>query len=165
MIERKKDEWHIKVSWYSGLFSLLLSQGFGVRIPARHERPLARHLSTFATLHPDVIMYLVVSGGVNNCKANWKSSFKIVIIIIILFHFYIALNTNVSQRFTDLQIYYYPGHWIQYLPAHIVCTISTPWGSIAARRLYLTLKNCLTNNDGRILLGWRVASAGQYLAK
>ena len=36
---------------------------------------------------------------------------------------------------STLQIYYYPGHWIQYLPAHThththtVCTISTPWGA------------------------------------
>ena len=48
-----------------------------------------------------------------------------------------------------LQIYYYPSHWIQCLPAHTACTIS-PSGSIPAMR-YLTLKNCLTINDGRIL--------------
>ena len=28
-----------------------------------------------------------------------------------------------------LQIYYYPGHWNQCMPAHNVCTISTPWGA------------------------------------
>ena len=64
-----------------------------------------------------------------------------------------------------LQIYYYSGHWIQCLPARTVCTISTPWGAFQAGD-YMTLKNCLTNNDGRILPGthltpgWRVASAG-----
>ena len=30
---------------------------------------------------------------------------------------------------STLQIYYYPGNWMQYLPAHNVCTISTPLGA------------------------------------
>ena len=55
-----------------------------------------------------------------------------------LIYFYIALSTNVSKRFT---IYYYPGHWIQCLPAHNVCTISTPWGAFQPGA-----QNCLTNN-------------------
>ena len=42
--------------------------------------------------------------------------------IIIIFNFYKALNTNVSKCFTN-----WIGHWIQCLPAHNVCTISTPW--------------------------------------
>ena len=48
---------------------------------------------------------------------------------------YIALNTS-RTSLSALQIYYYRGHWIQCLPAHTVCTISTPV------RRYLTLKNC-----------------------
>ena len=64
-----------------------------------------------------------------------------------------------------LQIYYDPGHWIQCLPAHKCVHNLHSLGSIPAR-CYLTLKNCLINNDGRILPrthltpGRRVASAG-----
>ena len=36
-----------------------------------------------------------------------------------------------------LQIYYYPGHWIQCLPAHTVCTISTPWGAFQPGVLHI----------------------------
>ena len=64
-----------------------------------------------------------------------------------------------------LQIYYYPGHWIQCLSStHCVHNLHS-LGSIPTGR-YLTLTSCLTNNDGRILPGthltpgWRVASAG-----
>ena len=51
-----------------------------------------------------------------------------IIIIIIIFSFYIALNTS-RTSLSALQIYYYPVHWIQCLPAHNVCTIFTPWGA------------------------------------
>ena len=42
---------------------------------------------------------------------------------IMIFSFYIVLNTSRTSLST-LQIYYYPSHWIQYLPAQTVCTIS-----------------------------------------
>ena len=51
-----------------------------------------------------------------------------------------------------LQIYYYPGH-LDLVLAHTHCVHNLhSLGSIPARR-YLTPKNCLTNNDGRILPG------------
>ena len=52
----------------------------------------------------------------------------ISILLIIIFSFYIALNTS-TMSLSALQIYYYPGHWTQCFPTHTVCTISTPWGA------------------------------------
>ena len=87
-----------------------------------------------------------------------------LIIIIIIFSFYMALITNVStgERFTNILL---PRSLHSVLVrTHCVHNLHS-LVSIPARR-YLTLKNCLTNNDGRILPGshlthgWRVASAG-----
>ena len=81
-------------------------------------------------------------------------------IIIIIFHFYIVLNTNVSKHFKDIHCTITPVIGCNTCP-HTLCTISDSLGSIPVRR-YLTLTNCLTNNDGRILPGthltprWRV---------
>ena len=87
---------------------------------------------------------------------------KNIKIIIIIFNFYIALNTNVSKRFTNILL---PRSLDSVLArTHCVHNLHSP-GSIPAGR-YLTLTSCLTNNDGRILPGthltpgWRVASAG-----
>ena len=61
---------------------------------------------------------------------------------------YIALNTNVSKRFTNILL-----PWsLDTVLARTRCVHNLhSLGNIPARR-YLTLKNCLTNNDGRIPL-------------
>ena len=81
--------------------------------------------------------------------------------MMILFSFYIELNTNVSKPFTDILL----PRSLDSVLARTYCVHNLhSLGSFPARR-YLTLKNCLTNNDGRSLPGthltpgWRVAIA------
>ena len=55
-----------------------------------------------------------------------RKIYHVFIIIIWLFIMRLRHTLYVSKR---LQIYYYPGHRIQsVIPAHNVCTSSTPWG-------------------------------------
>ena len=69
-----------------------------------------------------------------------------IIITIIIFCFYIVLYTNISKRFTDILL---PRSLDSILArTHCVHNLHS-LGSIPARR-YLTLKNCLTNNDMEI---------------
>ena len=75
------------------------------------------------------------------------------IIIIIIIRFYIVLNTS-TMSLSALQIRYYPGHWIQCLPEHTVCTISTPWGllqPVYVIQPYKDLDDQNVNNDSPLL--------------
>ena len=77
----------------------------------------------------------------NMCRVRWE------IIIIIIFNFYIALNTNVSKRFTNILL----SRSLDSVLANTHCVHNLHFlGSISAGR-YLTLTSCLTNNDGCIL--------------
>ena len=90
-----------------------------------------------------------------------------LIIITIIFSFNVALNTNVSKRFTNILLHVPRSLDLVLACTHCVHNLHSLL-SIPAMR-YLTLKNCLTNNDGRILTGshlthgWRVASGLTFI--